>query len=95
MQAPVRLLGAEVAPGLIAVAVVQRPQQARPALVHLPVDRAGGRERGVVRVRDQRLELGPGVLVVLRLGLLDVPGQAGPRAVPAGQRRVEVAQRAE
>ena len=95
MQRPVGLLRAEVAARLVTVAAVEVPQQARPALVHLPVDGAGGRQRLVVGVVDERLELRPGVLVALGLRLLDVPPQPGPGAVPGAQRGVEVAQRAE
>src|SRR5262249_56758233 len=90
-----RLLRAEIAARLIAVAAVEVPQQARPALVHLPVDRACRRQGSPVRVVDERLELRPGVLVVLGLCLFDVPPQAGPGAVSGAQRGVEVAQRAE
>ena len=95
VQRPVGLLRAEVAARLVPVEVPEEPQQARPALVHLPVDRPGRRQRGVVRVIDERLELRPGVLVVLRLCLLDVLRQGGRRPVPGIQRRVEVAERAE
>src|SRR5215469_9426170 len=95
VQRTVRFLRAEIAARLVAVAAVEVPQQARPALVHLPVDRAGRRQGSPVRVADERLELRPGVLVVLGLCLLDVPPQAGPGSVPGAQRGVEVAQRAE
>ena len=44
---------------------------------------------------EERLELSPGVLVVLGLRLLDVLGQAGGCAVPGVHGRVELAQRAE
>ncbi len=95
VQGLVGSLRAEVGAGLVAVVVVQRPQQRRPALVELPVDRAGRRRRGVGRVVDERLELRPGVLVVGDLRLLDVLGEAGPGAVPVGDRGVEVVERAE
>src|SRR6185312_8446391 len=59
------------------------------------VRRAGGRLRAVGGVRDVGLELRAGVLVVLRLGLLDILREAAPRAVAVGDGRVEVVEGAE
>ena len=95
VQRFVGLLRAEVAAGLVAVGVVELPEQARPALVELPVDRPGRWGVRVGGVRDERLELRPRVLVVLHLRQLDVAVQAVPGAVPVAQRGVEVEQRAE